>query len=139
MTLKRTILAFVTVFVLASLANFLIHAILLAGAYQQNPGLLREARDGQAHAPFLLVAFFFFALAFVWMYPQAAAGGSWLGQGVRYGVAVWLIASVSRYFIYYAIQPWPFSTVLLQLLYELGMMLILGGVLALLARPQAGG
>ena len=133
MTWKKTIVAFVIIFVLTSAANFLIHAVLLAGVYQQNSNLMRNLPDSSAHAPFLMVSFFFFALAFVWLYTRAATAGEWPMHGLRYGVAVWLLVSVSRYFIYYAIQPWPFNTVLLQLGYELVMMLLLGEVLAFVA------
>jgi hypothetical protein len=45
-----------------------------------------------------------------------------------------MMVTVSRYFIYYAIQPWPFSTVLLQLTYELVATLLLAEVLAFVAK-----
>lgn len=133
MTTKKKILAFVTILVLTTLANFLIHAVLLQGVYQQNANLMRSPQDGQTHAPFLLVGFLFFAVAFVWLYPHTGTGGAWLMQGFRYGVAIWLLAAVSRYFIYYAIQPWPINTVVLQIAYELVMMLVLGEALAFVA------
>jgi hypothetical protein len=133
MTLKKTILAFVVIFVLTAATNFLIHAILLQSAYEQSAGLIRSPEDGQKHMPFLLVAFFFFAVAFVWLYPRTSPGGAWTMQGLRYGIAVWLIATVSRYFIYYAIQPWPFSTVLLQLAYEFVATVLMGEALAFVA------
>lgn len=136
MTWNRTFVAFVLVFVLTATTNFLIHAILLQGVYQQSAGLMRSPQDGAAHAPFLMVAFFSFSLAFVWLYPPSRAGASWMMQGLRYGVAVWMIVTVSRYFIYYAIQPWPFTTVLLQLASELVATLLLGEVLAFVARNQ---
>lgn len=133
MTFKKSILAFVLIFVLTAAANFLIHAILLQGVYRQSAALMRNPGDGGAHAPFLLVGFFFFAVAFVWLYPRTSAGGAWMMQGLRYGIAFWFVATVSRYFIYYAIQPWPFSTVLLQLAYELVATLLMGEVLAFVA------
>jgi hypothetical protein len=136
MSWKKTVVAFALIFVLTAATNFLIHAILLQGVYQQNAGLMRTPQDGAAHAPFLLVAFFFFSVAFVWLYPASKAGVSWVRQGLRYGIAVWLIVTVSRYFIYYAIQPWPFSTVLLQLAYELVATLLMGEVLAFVAKNQ---
>jgi len=132
LTMKKKILAFVVILVLTTLTNFLVHAVLLQGVYQQNANLMRPPQD-QSHAPFLLVGFFFFALAFVWLYPNRTTGGQWPIHGLRYGVAVWLLAAVSRYFIYYAIQPWPINTVLLQIAYEFVMMLILGEALAFVA------
>lgn len=64
MTMKKKILAFVVVLVLTTLTNFLIHVVLLQGVYQQNANLMRPPQD-QSHAHFLLVGFFFFAVAFV--------------------------------------------------------------------------
>jgi hypothetical protein len=134
MTLKKNILAFVLIFVLTTVTNFLIHGLLLQGPYQQSSNLLRGPEDGQAHALFLLIGFLFFSVAFVWLYPRTPAGGAWMMQGLRYGIAVWFIATVSRYLIYYAIQPWPFSTVFLQLGYELVATLLMAEALAFVGR-----
>jgi hypothetical protein len=130
MTLKKTILVFALIFVLTAVANFVIHGLLLQGVYQQSAALLRNPADGPAHAPFLLVGFFFFAAGFVWLYPRTSVGGFWVMQGFRYAIAVWLMATVSRYLIYYAIQPWPISTAVLQIVYELGATLMMAEVLA---------
>jgi len=55
-------------------------------------------------------------------------------KGLRYGVALWVIVTISRYLIHYAIQPWPFSSVLLHLAFELVATLLLGEVLDFVAR-----
>ena len=55
-------------------------------------------------------------------------------KGLRYGVALWVIVTISRYLIHYAIQPWPLSSVLLRLAYELVATLLLGEVLDFVAR-----
>jgi hypothetical protein len=75
MTMKKTVLVFALIFVLTAAANFVIHGILLQGVYQQSSALFRTPADGQAHALFLLVGFFFFAAAFVRLYPRNSAGG----------------------------------------------------------------
>jgi len=87
---------------------------------------MRGEADAGAHAKFLLVGFFFFSLGFVWIYARGVEAKPWPGQGIRYGIAVWLIATVSRYSIYYAIQPWPAHVVLLQIGYEFAMSVVLG-------------
>ena len=135
--MRRFVLAFVVVFVVTAALNFLIHGVLLRPAYDQVPLLSREPADGQAHAKFLFAAFFFFALGFVWIYSQGVEVKAWAGQGIRYGIAVWLIASVSRYLIYYAIQPWPPRIVVLQIVYELVMFEILGLTVAALYRDTS--
>ena len=60
-----------------------------------------------------------------------------MGQGLRYGLAVWLVASVSRYLTYFAIQPLPGGIVAMQIGLELVMMLLLGIVIAAIYRKPA--
>jgi hypothetical protein len=135
MNVKRMAIAFVAVFVFVSLANFVIHGVLLQPHYAQTPQLMRTPADGQAHAPFLMLAFFFFSLAFVWIYVQGVNARPWLGQGIRYGLAVWVLTSVSEYIVYYAIQPWPTHVVCMQIAYELVMNVVAGMLVAVLYRP----
>lgn len=137
MSVKRFILAFIAVFIASSLFNFLIHGVLLTPEYKAQAFLMRGQADGQIHAPFLILSFLFFSIAFVWIYAQGVADKPWVGQGIRYAIAVWLIASVSRYLCYYAIQPWTADTIFKQIGYELVMMLILGILVAVFFRPPA--
>ena len=55
-------------------------------------------------------------------------------QGLRYGVAIWVIATVSYYMIYYAVQPWPATVVAAQIGLELVSTLLLSVVLAGMCR-----
>ncbi len=48
-----------------------------------------------------------------------------------------MIASVSRYLIYFAVEPWSGAVVALQIRLELVMMLLLGLTVAALHRKQA--
>lgn len=134
MSFKKLVLAFVAVFVLSSLANFLIHGLMLQAAYHQTLQLIREQQDASAHAPFLLLGFAVFALGFVWIYGKGVEDKPWIGQGIRYGLAAWLVATVSRYLIYYAIQPWSATVVAMQIGLELVMMLVLGLTAAAILR-----
>jgi hypothetical protein len=138
MSFKKLSLAFVAVFVLSSLANFLIHGMLLQASYFATPQLLREQQDASSHTPFLLFGFAIFTLGFVWIYAKGVEDKPWIGQGLRYGFAAWLIAAASRYVIYYAIQPWPGKVVAMQISLELIMMLVLGlAVAAILKRSPS--
>jgi apolipoprotein N-acyltransferase len=124
--MKKFLAAFGIVFVLSALLNFVIHGVLLKPLYQQSAQLMRDEADSGAHVMYLMVGFFFFTLGFVWIYARGVEAKPWVGQGLRYGIAVWLIATVSRYSIYYAIQPWPAHVVLMQIADELVMTLVLG-------------
>ena len=132
--MRKFLMAFVAVFVITSVLSFLIHGILLQPLYHQTPQLLRGPADANAHSIFLMVGFAFFALAFDWIYSYGVEAKPWAAQGIRYGIAVWLIASVSRYVIYYAIQPWSVRVVLMQVTYELVMTVLLGLTVAAIYR-----
>lgn len=136
--MKRAIGAFVVSLVLYTLSNFVIHGILLKPLYEQTPQLLRNPQDGAAHMPFMLLSFVIFSAAFVWIYRQGVDAKGWLGQGIRYGLAIWLIATVSRYLIYYAIQPWSARVVAAQVGLELIATLIVSIVLAGIYRKPSG-
>lgn len=95
--MRKFLTAVVVVFVMTAVLSFLIHGVLLQRLYQATPQLLRGPADFNAHALFLLASFFVFALGFVWIYAYGVEAKPWVAQGIRYGIAVWLIVSVSRY------------------------------------------
>ena len=84
----------------------------------------------------LMAGFLFFTIGFVWLYGQWKQTGNWLADGVKFSIAVWLVATVSRYAIYYAIQPWTLNVVYMQIGYELVLTLILGLAVGFLMREQ---
>ena len=134
MNWKKFALAFLVVLVVNAVLSFLVHGMLLQGDYAQYPNLLRMQEDANAHFPYMLLNFLFFSLAFVWIYAHGLEDKPWLGQGLRFGVAVWLLTSVSTYLTYYAVQPWSGSVVLKQIAFELPMILLLGITAAALYR-----
>lgn len=135
--MKKLGTAVFVVFVVFSALSYVIHGVLLQPLYRQAPLLLRTAQDAQQHMPFMLLGFLIFSVAFVWIYARGLEVKPWPGQGLRYGLAMWLVASVSRYLIYFAIQPWPGAVVALQIGLELIMMLLLGLTVAALYRQPA--
>ena len=67
--------------------------------------------------------------AFVWIYARGAEPKPWLGQGIRYGIAVALLTAVPWYLIYYVVQPMPLETVVKQMVFD-GLLVVLLGVIA---------
>ena len=135
--MKRMSLSIIVVFVVFTALSYVIHGLLLQPLYQQTPQLLRAQQDAQSHFPFMLLGFLVFSVAFVWIYSRGLEAKPWLGQGLRYGLIVWLIASLSRYLIYFAIEPWSGTVVALQIGLELIMMLLVGITVAALYRKPA--
>lgn len=131
---KRFALTFGVVLVVTFGGNFVIHALLLHADYAQYPSLLRPQEEANQYMPFMSLAFVAFSLAFAWIYAHGVEDKPWLGQGLRFGLAAWLLVSVSRYLIYYAVQPWQAGIVLKQIGYELPLLLITGVVAAALYR-----
>ena len=135
--MKRMGLTIIVVFVVFTALSYVIHGVLLQPLYQQTPQLLRTGQDANQHMLFMLLGFLVFSVAFVWIYARGLEAKPWLGQGLRYGLAMWLVASVSRYLIYFAIQPWSGTVVALQIGLELIMMLLVGLTTAALYRKPA--
>jgi hypothetical protein len=64
----------------------------------------------------------------VWIYARGVEDTPWVGQGVRFGVAVALLTIVPTYMIYYVVQPMPGAMVVKQIVYD-GILLVLLGLL----------
>lgn len=135
--MKKFVLRWFVVFVLANVLGFLIHGVLLKGDYTANQQLLRTEQDANAHFGYMLLGFICSTAAIVWIYGRGVQAKPWLGQGVRFGLALWLLVSVPMFLTYYAIQPWPGTVVAKQICYELVMMLVIGIVTAALHKGES--
>lgn len=134
MNWKRFILAVVVVLVLNNVFGFLIHGMLLQADYANYPNLLRTQEDAANYFHWMLLNFLVFSVAFVWIYAQGVEDKPWVGQGLRFGLAVWFLTSVAGFLTYYAVQPWGGDVVVKQILYELPRALVLGLAAAALYR-----
>ena len=114
--LLRTIVVAVAMFAL----GFVGHQLLLGRDYAAIEPIMRSKSDMQAHMPFALINCLVFSAAFVWIYAQGRSAKASVGQGVRFGVAVWAIASVPLYLTNYVIEPWPGMFVAKILAWEIG-------------------
>ena len=132
MNWKKFFLTFVVVFLVLTALGYIIHAVLLASDYQSVSQLYRR----QPLMPFLLLGNASFSLAFVWIYAMGVEAKPWAGQGLRFGIAVWLLWAVPIFLIQYAGQPFPGSMIGKEIGLELLDMLILGLLTAALYRKQ---
>ena len=69
--------------------------------------ILRTQDDANRHFVYMLTGFASSAAALVWIYRRGIQSQPWLGQGIRFGVAVWMLTSLPWFLTYYAVQPWP--------------------------------
>src|SRR5580704_3409040 len=112
--LVRTIAVAAAMFAL----GFVGHQLLLGRDYASIEPIMRDRADMQAHMPFALVNCLIFSAAFVWIYSHLRSAGAWLGQGIRFGLAIWAVAYVLLYLTNYVIEPWPGSFVAKILAWE---------------------
>lgn len=124
----------VVMFVLASVLSYAVHEMLLKADYAKLGGMMRPAAEMQARLGYIVLAHISFALAFTWIYVEGREDKPWLGQGIRYGIAVVLLAVVPMYLIYHVVTPTPLDVAIKQIVYDGISTLFLGAVLAWMNR-----
>jgi hypothetical protein len=128
--MKRFLVAWVVVFVLWMLGGFVVHGAWLGKEYAKLGDLFRQPDGQQRFFHYLVLAHIVMAGSFVWIYGHGVTTRSFLGQGLRYGIAVALMTAVPTYLIYYAVQPLPRALVVRQIIGDSIVVLILGIVVA---------
>lgn len=138
---KKFAVAWLAIFVVWMVGSFIVHGLLLHADYARLPNLFRPEVDAQNYFHFMILAHVILSAAFVWIYARGAEGKPWLGQGIRFGVAIALLTVVPHYMIYYVVQPMPGLHVVKQIVFDGVLLLILGAVVAFIyrgPRPAAG-
>ena len=134
---KRFFIAWVVVFVLWFCGSYVVHGQLLHDDYAKLANLFRTEADSQQYFMWMLVAHVIMSGAFVWIYSRGVEAQPWLGQAIRFGIAVVLLTVVPTYLIYYVVQPMPGSTVVKQIVFDGIVVLILAAIVAFIYRPRA--
>ena len=131
---KRFFLAWLVVFIAWFIGSFIVHGVLLHADYAQLSNLFRKEAEAQNFFPLMILAHIIMSGAFVWIYARGVEARPWLGQGIRYGVAIILLTTVPLYLIYYVVQPMPGATVAKQIVFDGILLLILGAIAAFMYR-----
>ena len=131
---KKFFVAWLVLFVAWFLGSFLVHGTLLRSDYMQLTTLFRTEAESQPYFPLMILAHLMLSGAFVWIYARGVESKPWLGQGVRFGIAVAFLTTIPTYTIYYVVQPMPAHVVLKQIIFDGALMVILGVIVAWLYR-----
>jgi magnesium-transporting ATPase (P-type) len=135
---KKFLISWVVIFVAWMAGSFVVHGLLLGADYASaEPNMMRPEAEQQAMFHWMLIAHIMLAGAFVWIYDRGNEMKPWLQQGIRFGIAVALLAIVPVYLIYYAVQPTPGMLVVKQIVFDSTLIVILGIIVAFLNKPQA--
>lgn len=111
----RFLMSWLAAFIVWMGLSFAVHGVWLAPMYTAQGALYRPAADQMQYLPWMLGAHVMMAWAFVWIYQRGVSAAAWTGQGIRYGLAVGLLAT-PMYLVYYAVQPMPRRLVLCQII-----------------------
>jgi hypothetical protein len=132
---KKFLVAWLVLFVLYMVGGIVVHGILLNADYLAT-GLMRPEAESQKMMHLMALAHLLMAGAFVWIYARGAERDKpWLGQGLRFGLAVAALF-MPIYIIYYVVQPTPGILAVKQIVLDTILTLVLGAAVAFLYRGQ---
>jgi hypothetical protein len=134
---KKFLVTWLVVFIAWMGGSFVVHGMLLKQDYMGLPFLFRSEEDAAPYFYLMVLAHVAMAGAFTWIYARGIENKDWLGQGIRFGVAVALLAAVPIYTIYFVVQPTPSSLAIKQAIFDTILLVILGVIAAYLYRDRA--
>ena len=134
---KKFLISWIVVFVVWMAGSFAVHGAWLNQMYAGFPDLYRTQEETQQYFYLMLLAHVIMAGAFVWIYQRGAEDKPALAQGLRFGLAVALLAAVPTYMIYFVVQPVSAGLAIRQSIGDAALCLILGVVVAFLNKPTA--
>ena len=135
---KKFLVSWAVIFVAWMVGGFVVHVVLLGADYASSESnLMRPEAELEGLFPWMLLARVIMSGAFVWIYGRGNEDKPWVQQGVRFGIAVALLAAVPAYMISYVVQPTAGVIVVKQIIFDSVLIIILGIVVAFLHRPQA--
>ena len=129
---RKFFIGWLIIFIAWMAGSFAVHGALLGKDYEALTGkLFRTHEDSQQYFPLMILAHVLLAGAFLWIYARGReAGKPWVGQGLRFGIAVALLTIVPTYMIYFVVQPTPAPLVVKQIIFDGALMLVLGMIAA---------
>lgn len=131
---KKFLLAWLVIFVLYMGGGMVVHGVILGDDYMAT-GLMRTEAEAQELMHLMILAHVLMAGAFVWIYARGVENKPWLGQGLRFGLAV-AVLFTPIYIIYYVVQPTPGELAAKQVVLDGILTLVLGAVVAFIYRGQ---
>ena len=135
---KKFVISWVAVFVVWMVASMLVHGIWLGETYAAMTNMMRPDAEQQGLMHFMLIAHVLMAGAFVWIYQRGQEDKPWMAQGLRFGVAIALLAPIPTFMIYYTVQQTPGMLAVQQSIGDSIVVVVLGLLVAFLNKaPEA--
>ena len=116
--------------VMSLMLGFVVHGWLLGPDYKSLGALFRADEQQMNLFGFMIAAHVLIGVGFTWIYRMGREAKPFLGQGVRFGLAVAVLSIIPTYLIYYAVQPIPGNIVAKQIVFDTIAMVLMGIVCA---------
>lgn len=129
---QKFITSWVAVLVVWMLGGFLVHGLWLGETYAGLTNIMRPEAEAQGLFHFMVLAHALMAGGFVWIYQRGVEDKPWVQQGLRFGVAVALLAPIPMFMIYYVVQQTPGTLAVQQMIGDSILVLIVSLVVAFL-------
>lgn len=137
MNSKKFWISVVVIFFVYGILQFVIHGGILQNLYKTTEGLLKDEAIMRSRMYGHILADFFFALLFCFIYVKGyepnKAGAA---QGIRYGLYMGLFVQLPMFFDYFVVLNAPGSLLTWWLIYGLLVAIICGGILGAIYKPK---
>jgi hypothetical protein len=130
---RKCIISAAIMFVMALVLSFFIHGVLLFNDYTAAGGM-RPPDEAHGLMHYMILAQVLFSAAFAWVYVQGKDQRPWLGQGIRFGIAIAFLTVIPTYLIYHVVTPVPLALAIKQIVYDTIRIMLMGIVLAWINR-----
>jgi len=137
MDMKKTLGAIVAGFIVDAGSGYLIHEVLLKKAYMNTADLWRSEGAMNHRLWIMFLAEFIFIVAAVLIYQRGVEKKSWIGQGIRYGILLALVAPVPGFMMNYVALPVPHQLALHWILAGIVQMVLVALVIGGICQPKA--
>lgn len=136
MIMTKLIIAGFVGFIISMGGGMVFHGGVLHDDYAQIPNLMRTDADAMGYLPFMIASHLIKGFAFAWVYRQGVSDGSWITQGIRFGIAMALLITVPLYLVYYAVQPLPGMLVVKQITFDTIGTVLMAIAIAFILKPS---
>lgn len=140
MNLKKWVGATVAAFLVVVATNWFVHGYLLRSQYQAIVLTFRPFEQIRARMWIVLAGELIFSIGFVYVYVRGLERKPWLGQGIRYGVLIWLLTVIPAALAEYVTLYIPHQLALHWIAAGLVQLLMAGVVVAaIIGEPERTG
>ena len=137
MNTKKFLIAFVVVFVLLEITNYLIHGVILSSTYAEEgvKQVFRSMEEMQSKMWIMWVADLVWSFFFVFIFVKGYQNKG-IMEGIRYGVYIGIFVSFVFAYQSFAMLPLPYSLTFEWFITGLIQCIILGIVAAVIYKPK---